>query len=143
MTQETNVQNKIRLDLGKQVPALTLWRNAVSSVWAGRVVSHLPQLRRVVLEAASRFTAGLCVDSSDLIGRFTVTITPAMVGKKVAVFTVIEVKKDKHEKPTPGQLNFIHETVKAGGIGGVAYDSATALAIIHSWLREMTNGHEN
>lgn len=30
--------------------------------------------------------------SSDLIGWTTITITPAMVGKKVAIFTAIEVK---------------------------------------------------
>ena len=40
--------------------------------------------------------------SSDLIGWTTITITPAMVGKKVAIFTAIEVKPNTFNIRTDG-----------------------------------------
>lgn len=134
---EKNVENLMRVHLGKVRPTLKLWRNAVSFVWAGRVVSHLPQLQRVTLEAADGFTAGLCIGSSDLIGRYTTTVTPQMVGKKIAVFTAIEVKKDRTEKPTDEQVNFVREVKEAGGIAGVAYDNETAEQIFKTWHERM------
>ena len=38
------------------------------------------------------FRYGLCPGSSDIIGFKTITITPALVGKQVAVFQAIEIK---------------------------------------------------
>lgn len=62
--------------------------------------------------------------SSDLIGLHEVTITPEMVGKKVGIFTAIEVK-GPHFKPSPkdkryiAQCNFINLVNTKGGIGAV------------------------
>ena len=63
--------------------------------------------------------------SSDLIGFKTMVIGPHHIGKKVAVLTAIEVKKegwkrnpnDSHEN---SQETFINIIKKAGGIGGFA-----------------------
>jgi hypothetical protein len=62
---------------------------------------------------------------SDLLGWKSVTITPEMVGKKIAVFTALECKipgwkpsgaaQIKHYNE---QLNFINAVKDAGGIAG-------------------------
>lgn len=62
--------------------------------------------------------AGLCVGSSDLIGWTSITITPEMVGKSVAVFTAVEAKT-KNVRTTPEQQNFIDRVKMAGGIGEI------------------------
>jgi hypothetical protein len=58
---------------------------------------------------------GLCKGSSDLIGWTSITITPDMVGKKIAIFTAVELKT-KHVKLSPEQANFIAQVNAAGGI---------------------------
>lgn len=65
---------------------------------------------------------GLCNGSSDLIGWTPVTITDDMVGKRIAVFTAIEVKKNKHGSygATDGQKLFINAVRSNGGYAGVA-----------------------
>lgn len=72
---------------------------------------------------------GLCTGSSDLIGWKEVTITPEMVGKKVAVFLAVEVKTGKLQA-TPEQVNFINAVTKAGGIAFVARDSETVTKLL-------------
>lgn len=71
---------------------------------------------------------GLCKGSSDLIGFKTVTITPEMVGKQVAIFTAIEVKTPTG-KPTPEQLHFVNRVKEHGGIAGIARSVDDVLAI--------------
>jgi VRR-NUC domain. len=65
---------------------------------------------------------GLCKGSSDLIGWRSVEITEDMIGKRIAQFCAVEVKKDKHGKyrATSEQQNFINAVKKAGGFGVVA-----------------------
>lgn len=65
---------------------------------------------------------GLCPGSSDLIGWTPVTITPDMIGRTVAVFTAIEVKRDQFEDPKPGQVRFLEAVRRAGGIGIQCHD---------------------
>lgn len=115
---ENVVQNQIRLSLGRGF--VRLFRNNTGALkdQRGRLVKF-----------------GLCPGSSDLIGWKTVEITPDMVGKRLAVFTAIEVK-DKG-KPTTDQLSFIECVRKAGGIAGVARSVEGARTILQS-LRSTT-----
>lgn len=69
---------------------------------------------------------------SDLIGIHSLTITPDMIGKRVAVFTAIEVKSDTGN-PTGDQLAFIDFISAMGGIAGVARSADEALAIISNY----------
>ena len=62
---------------------------------------------------------GLAVGSADLIGWRTVTITPDMVGQRVAVFTSIEVKSATG-RLRPEQRQWLEAVQAAGGIAGVA-----------------------
>lgn len=91
-----------------------LFRNNVGLGWAGRLISN--QQGRVMLHDAFPLRAGLCTGSSDLIGWHPVTITPEMVGKKVAIFTAVEVKT-KGVKLTAQQELFLRRVNQAGGIG--------------------------
>jgi hypothetical protein len=64
------------------------------------------------------------IASSDLIGFTKVIITPDMVGKVLAIFTAIEVKKEdwneskKLDKRETAQSNFINWIKNNGGVGG-------------------------
>jgi len=62
---------------------------------------------------------GLRKGSSDLIGFTPIQVTKGMIGKKLAVFTAVEVKVPG-KKPTKEQANFLNQVKRAGGIGFVA-----------------------
>ena len=111
LSNEAFVQNKIRLAVGHG--KIRLFRNNTGALLdiKGRLV---------------RF--GLCKGSSDLIGFKTITITPDMVGKEVAIFSAIEVK-DKG-KVTTDQKHFIDIIQNAGGLAGVAKDVDEAKKIL-------------
>ncbi len=68
---------------------------------------------------------------SDLIGWTPVKITPDMVGKKIAVFTAIEVKTPTG-RATDDQINFLHRLAQDGGIGGIARSPEEAVGIIQT-----------
>ena len=65
-----------------------------------------------------RIRYGLCPGSSDLIGFRTITVTPEMVGQKIAVFTAIEIKS-KEGRTSKKQQNFIDRVKEAGGIAEI------------------------
>jgi len=71
---------------------------------------------------------GLCPGSSDLIGYRTITVTPDMVGQRLAVFAAVEVKD--RGRPTEQQAAFINLVQQAGGLAGVARSVADARAIL-------------
>ena len=64
------------------------------------------------------FRYGLCPGSSDIIGFKTITITPALVGKQVAVFQAIEIKT-LSDKIGYEQIVFYLNVKIAGGIAQV------------------------
>lgn len=70
---------------------------------------------------------------ADLIGWKTITITPEMVGQKIAQFVGIEVKSPTG-RIRPEQENFLRVLKAAGGLCGVARSAEQAVEII-------SNGH--
>ena len=112
LSNEAYVQNKIRLAIGSG--DVRLFRNNTGALldMQGRLVKF-----------------GLCKGSSDLIGFRSITITPDMVGQKIAVFSAIEVK-DKG-KATVDQKNFINIINNAGGYAGVAKNVNDAKKILY------------
>jgi hypothetical protein len=74
-------------------------------------------------------TFGLAKGSADLIGWTTRTITPDMVGQRVAVFTSIEVKTPTG-RVSPEQRQWMEAVQAAGGIAGVARSVEDALRIV-------------
>jgi hypothetical protein len=107
---ERKIQSEIQL--AANGPA-RLWRNNV-----GALRDQRGQLVRY----------GLCPGSSDLIGYRTITITPDMVGQRVAVFAAVEVKDAG--RPTDQQQAFITLINQAGGLSGVARSVPDALSIL-------------
>ena len=77
------------------------------------------QVGRYALADGRWLTSGLCVGSSDLIGFTPVTITDAMVGKIVSVFTAVEAKVGKN-RPTTAQEHFLEVVQAYGGKAVVA-----------------------
>lgn len=81
----------------------------------------------------SKVRAGLEADgSSDLIGFTPIEITPDMVGKKVAIFTAIEVKKGKgrHQQNQKDFVNFVNAQ---GGLAGFANSEELAVDLLNQY----------
>jgi hypothetical protein len=70
---------------------------------------------------------------SDEIGWTTVIITPEMVGKKLAVFTAIEVKSETGRASADQKL-FIGSVQRGGGIAGIARSAEDYREIISKAL---------
>lgn len=121
---ELNIQKSIMLAVSKYS---RMFRNNVGTGWVGQVSATKDGGKYI--KDARPLKAGLCTGSSDLIGWTTKTITPEMVGKKVAIFTAIEVKTSKG-KPTDEQKNFIQQVRNNGGIAGIARSESEAVEIV-------------
>ena len=65
---------------------------------------------------------------SDLIGFKIVTVTPDMVGTRIAVFSAIECKT-KHGRVEPEQVAFVNGVEYAGGISGFVRSQEDALKL--------------
>lgn len=112
---ESDIQKQIHLAASRA--GARLFRNNVGTGWIGQVKRTSDG--SIILLNPRPLHAGLCVGSSDLIGWKTVTITPDMVGKKIAQFTAVEVKHNT--RPTKEQLNFINVVNTFGGNAGIAH----------------------
>lgn len=123
---EHEIQNEIRVAVGKEQSA-TLFRANVGEAWTGTLTSS--NLNRVVIEDARRFRSGLPIGFPDLFGFRTVTVTPEMVGRKLAVFAFLEVKKPggRTSKAQEKMHAFLHE---AGAVGGVARSAEEAVKLL-------------
>jgi hypothetical protein len=97
---EQQTQQQIRLELSRG--PVRLWRNNTGTLLDrnGRPVQF-----------------GLCKGSSDLIGLRTVTVTPEMVGQRLAVFAALEVKAPKG-RLTSEQRSFLGMVEEMGGFAG-------------------------
>ena len=122
---ESHLLKLVQLAIGT-LPNVRIFRNNTAMGWAGR--SKRLSGGAVLVQDAIPIHAGLCTGSSDLIGWTSIEITPDMVGKRVAVFTAVEVKTPTG-KATPEQINFIERVNEAGGIGRIVRSEADALEI--------------
>lgn len=111
-----NEMNRLRsIMLGISKPGVRIWRNNCGALkdQDGRLI---------------RFGVAN-PGGSDLIGWRSVTVTPDMVGQKIAVFLAIEVKGERGYATDP-QKNFIARVKSDGGLAGVARCLDDALGII-------------
>ena len=130
MANEHNIQSLIQLAVSKFTKGV-LFRNNVGTGWVGNVRQTTGS--GIYIDNARPLHAGLCRGSSDLIGWTKTEITQEMVGKTVAIFTAIEVKKIKGSVTSSDQLNFLNKLRESGGIAGIAKSDTEAIALINSF----------
>ena len=117
---EHELQNKIRIAVGKERTA-TLFRANVGKAWTGKKTICCGDM--ITLHEARPFSSGLP------IGFRTVEITPEMVGKKLAVFSFVEVKT-KQGRTSKAQEKMHTFLRNAGALGGVARSAEEALRLL-------------
>lgn len=105
-----------------------IFRNHVGQGWTGKHVKTEGGF--TILQNARRCAFGLAVGSSDLVGWVSVTVTPDMVGQRVAVFTAVEVKNSRGGRASDEQPGFIRAVMEAGGRAGFARSVEQARAIV-------------
>lgn len=144
MSSENTVQRQIWLALGKVscLFRLNTGRAYISNL-GPKGVKRLTD-GSVIITAARSIAMGFSspsgdavVGACDLPGWTTVTVTPEMVGRRVAVFTSIEVKKSKGGKPSPEQLNWMQQVQNGGGIAGIVNSPESALLLIDEYTKKV------
>ena len=123
---EHEIQNEIRVAVGTTQVA-TLFRANVGKVWTGNKVVCCDNM--ITLSCARPFSTGLPIGFPDLFGFRTVEVTPEMVGKKLAVFAFLEVKKPggRTSRAQEKMLAFLRA---AGAVGGVARSPDEAIKLL-------------
>lgn len=128
MTTESATQSRILLamsDIG-----VRLFRNNVGVGWVGKHTRLADG--SILIENPRPLHAGLTSGSGDLIGWTPVTITADMVGRRVAVFTSIEVKS-RGGRLRKGQQHWADTVNAEGGIAGIARSDEQAIEIIQGY----------
>jgi hypothetical protein len=130
---EQNILKSIMLAV--QSKSVKIFRNNVGVGWAGKS-THIKSKRTVtlfpgdvVIRNARPLRAGLTKGSSDLIGFTPTIITAEMVGKKIGIFTALEVKTAKGAIREE-QLKFIEVVKSNGGIAGIVRSNEEALDLV-------------
>ena len=138
MTTEAPQQKAIWL-ASAAIPGAKLFRANSGKAWVGGKPSRL-QDGTVCLPAGRPIALGLAladgspvVGQGDLLGWRTITITPEMVGARVAVFASVECKREKGGRTSADQLHWCSMVQQAGGIAGVANTPAVAQSILRDW----------
>jgi hypothetical protein len=122
---ESAIKTAIRL--AHSVDDVRLFNNPVGECWQG--AAYRQPDGSVVIRKPYRVTYGLAVGSGDLIGFRSVTVTPEMVGQRVAVFTSLEVK-DKRGRKSYEQAAWLHMCRNFGAIAGVVRSEEETAALL-------------
>lgn len=128
---ELNLMKLIQLELGK-LQNVRLFRNNTGQAWQGTQKQFINEggRRKLILYDPRPIDAGLCEGSSDLIGWTTIEVTQEMVGKKIAVFTALEVKNEIKSVASAKQINFLTVIRSMGGFAGLARSTDEAQRLL-------------
>jgi hypothetical protein len=119
---ESTIQSRILRALGSR-PDIRLFRNQVGAAYVGHKPTDLTDARFI------RY--GLTPGSGDLIGWKSVTVTPDMVGRRLAVFLSVEVKTATG-RPKPEQVTWKNRVNEFGGIAVIARSEEEAMNMIET-----------
>lgn len=103
----------LQLALGGRRDTRAMRNHVAGEAWHGQAI-QLPN-GDVLLKNPRRVQCGLGTGTSDLIGWHTVTVTPEMLGRKLAVFLAVEVKA-RTGRLSDEQKAFLRCIKAAGGI---------------------------
>jgi hypothetical protein len=131
---ETPVVKDILATVG--VGPTRLFRNVVAKAWVGKIKSPYKN-GEVSLFLAHPIQAGLIDGSGDTIGWTTITVTPEMVGKQVALFTSIEAKT-MAGSIQDNQIAWQTNVCKAGGFAIIARSGQDALSQLKNICTQFT-----
>lgn len=73
----------------------------------------------------------------DVVGYLTITVTPAMLNKRIAVYCMVESKFDPKVGPEPHQQKYIDEVRDAGGISGCAHNALDCEEMLSRYLEKV------
>ena len=139
MASESNVQRAVWLSAAA-LAGTVLFRANSGKAWLGSGPPRRLTDGSVVLPAARPVALGLALASgapvvgqSDLIGWRSVTITPDMVGCRVAIFLSIECKRSTNGRTSSDQAHWLQQVQRAGGIAGVANSPEAARQIVQDY----------
>lgn len=127
MTSEARIKSDIRLALG-EIPGVRIFNNPVGTAYTRDQQGKYTPIRM-----------GLAVGSHDLIGFKSAIITPEMVGRKIAIFTSIEVKNETG-RLREGQSNWMAMCRDAGALVGVARSVSDAVRIVEGGINGDLSG---
>lgn len=130
---ESEFAKRVLLAVHK-IPGVRLFRNNVGKAWIGNRARKLKpgetvraQGGEVLLYNGRPFHAGLVNGSGDYIGWRETTVTPDMVGQRVAIFTSME-NKTPGDRMRKGQKTWHQRVLEAGGISVIARSPEQAFA---------------
>jgi len=132
---EGNISNLIMMAISK-VCGTKVFRNHVGLGWQGE--TKRTKSGGIFIDNPRPLHSGLCKGSSDLIGWTPIEITPEMVGKKIAVFTAIEVKTIRG-RVSKEQINFLNQINLDGGIATIATSPEQAVDLINNMTKNVKN----
>lgn len=119
---------------------VVLFRANSGKAWLGHGPARRLMDGSVVLSSARPIALGLAlangdpvVGQGDLLGWHSMTITPEMVGCRIAVFLSIECKRTEGGRTSADQKHWRDMVLLAGGIAGVANSPEAAKKIIEDW----------
>jgi hypothetical protein len=124
---EAEALAKIRLRLG-EYPDVRLFRNQVGEAWTGEWVSLADG--SILIRHPRRITTGLAPGSADLVGWTVREIQKHWVGKRMAIFSSIEVKS-KTGRVRPEQQAWHEKLVLDGALSGFARTPEEALDVVY------------
>ena len=139
MSKESSNQKAIWL-ASASIAGVVLFRANSGRAWLGCGPPKRLSDGSVVLSEARPIALGLAfangspvVGQGDLIGWKTMTITPEMVGKSVAVFLSVECKRTDGGRTSKDQTHWMEMVQRAGGIAGVANSPEAAVDRVRSY----------
>lgn len=137
MSSESTVLRQVWGALGLRA---RLFRVNTGTAWVGAGKPERLADGTVALRGGRPVTLGFgypdgkpVVGTPDLCGWTPVTITLDMVGRTLPVFTGVETKASGGGHKREGQINFVAQLQKAGGIAGFADSPRAAVEIFDAW----------
>lgn len=86
-----------------------------------------------------KISTGMANGAPDLVGWLPVTITPAHVGRTLAVFVGLEAKRPDGGRISDDQRRFLDALARDGAVHGVVRSVAEVEAIVGPWADTTTS----